>query len=221
MDSAAAQVMQAFGVVSEKFQRVGEHDRLPEPVRDALDLAILKIRSADDDPATSFAGLRPSDVEAAADLLCMLNSSVTLSDVKSNDDAADLYLAREINGIDVMGWADLGSDHFTKLYSSEDLENKLGAVRPKLTFRSAVSPPSEHAQGIQHSFFARRLTRAAVALLPRNDRDRYDEEFAAELSDIASSGASPGVQRCHAFRLVLRIFHLRIALTGRPPGRPR
>lgn len=61
---------------------------------------------------------------------------------------------------------------------------------------------------------ARSATSVAVHLLPPADRERYREEFAAELADLPRCDQAP-----YAFRLVTRSWSLRRSLTGRSTAR--
>jgi hypothetical protein len=61
---------------------------------------------------------------------------------------------------------------------------------------------------------ARSATSVAVHLLPPADRERYREEFAAELADLPRCDQAP-----YAFRLVSRSWSLRRSLTGRSTAR--
>jgi hypothetical protein len=56
------------------------------------------------------------------------------------------------------------------------------------------------------------LTRAAVRVLPAAERDRYAEEFRAELYDLALSGAGPLRQVLYGVRQVRGTFLLSFAL---------
>ncbi len=61
---------------------------------------------------------------------------------------------------------------------------------------------------------ARSTASLAVHLLPPADRERYREEFSAELADLPRCDQAP-----YAFRLVTRSWSLRRSLTGRPTAR--
>lgn len=61
---------------------------------------------------------------------------------------------------------------------------------------------------------ARAATSVAVHLLPPADRERYREEFAAELAELPRCDQAP-----YAFRLVTRSWSLRRALIGRSMAR--
>lgn len=75
-----------------------------------------------------------------------------------------------------------------------------------------AAPPARPARPGRRT---RCATGLAVRLLPPADRDRYREEFAAELADLPRADQAP-----YAIRLVFRAWSLRCSLTGRSSHRP-
>ncbi len=63
---------------------------------------------------------------------------------------------------------------------------------------------------------SRILTACAVYFLPSRDKSRYQEEFASELYALRSMPRR--TQVIYSFRLVLRTYHLRRALSELPPA---
>ncbi len=66
---------------------------------------------------------------------------------------------------------------------------------------------------------ARGLLAAAARMLPHESRERYLEEFQAELFDLAAAGAGRWLQMRYAARLVIRVPSL--ARTVRASNRKR
>jgi hypothetical protein len=56
------------------------------------------------------------------------------------------------------------------------------------------------------------LTKFAASVLPASDRDRYAEEFRAELQDLAQSGAGHLRQLLYGLRQIRGILQMRYAL---------
>jgi hypothetical protein len=56
------------------------------------------------------------------------------------------------------------------------------------------------------------LTKLAASVLPASDRDRYAEEFRAELQDLAQSGAGHLRQLLYGLRQIRGILQMRYAL---------
>lgn len=77
-----------------------------------------------------------------------------------------------------------------------------------------AKPGQRSRQSTRVSRRARSATSLAVHLLPPADRERYREEFAAELADLPRCDQAP-----YAFRLVSRSWSLRRSLTGRSTAR--
>ncbi|GAB3657197.1 hypothetical protein GCM10027589_17100 [Actinocorallia lasiicapitis] len=78
---------------------------------------------------------------------------------------------------------------------------------------ATASPQVAASPQVQVSRQARKLTGAATGLLPIEHRARYNEEFAAELWDLAAAGAGRRQQLAYATRQLVRALHLRAALT--------
>lgn len=64
---------------------------------------------------------------------------------------------------------------------------------------------------------ATRVVSWAVDILPRPHRSRYEEEYFAELYDLAASGLSPHQQLWHALRIASRVLPLRSAMEEPAP----
>jgi hypothetical protein len=56
------------------------------------------------------------------------------------------------------------------------------------------------------------LTRIAASVLPASERDRYAEEFTAELHDLAQAGRGRLRQMMYGLRVIIRTIPLRFAL---------
>lgn len=98
---------------------------------------------------------------------------------------------------------------------NRDLDEAVAII---FTLRDHIERRAKPGQGSRQvtrvSRRARSATSLAVHLLPPADRERYREEFAAELAGLPRCDQAP-----YAFRLVSRSWSLRRSLTGRSTAR--
>jgi hypothetical protein len=66
-----------------------------------------------------------------------------------------------------------------------------------------------------------RLTRISARILPAGERARYDEEWQAELYELAFTGASRWAQLIYALRVLNEAWVLRAELKAPAPQRLR
>ena len=162
--------------------------------------------------ARNLAGARDLDLDLASDLGSVLDLAGLL------DPDLDPGPGGDLGG----SWArargdtarDLTRDVVVALaVVAADVRARVNGARGAMTPAGPAAPVAAAA--------ATRVLRHAVRMLPGGARDRYREELAAELADLAAAGTSRRGQLAFTLRLAGRMWSVRCALRAAVPGRRR
>jgi hypothetical protein len=140
-------------------------------------------------------------IDLCGDLYGDLGGDVDLNDVLSR--------ARHLSHL-IRRLFRLGLAHALDHEAALDLIGALVRAKAEVSARTAGNDRYS-------ALMARRLVAAAVGLLPASDRNRYLEEFRAEVNDLARARHGRRAQAMYGARLLASALQLRAEL--RTPGR--